>query len=101
MCTGIRIAVPPPIEGVTIQKALSQCFGRNQLVEVMVWISKSGSFWDDQREHSRGEYLECRDELVTDSAVGEAATLLIHGARSVVRGLPKKTMRSVCGCGSW
>ena len=39
----------------------------------MSWLTKGGPFWDALRRHSPCDYMECRGEIVTDSAVGEAA----------------------------
>ncbi len=39
----------------------------------MSWVTKGGPFWMEQREHSDDEWLEVDGEIVTDSAVGEAA----------------------------
>ena len=36
-------------------------------------------FWDDLRKHSPDDWLECRSEVVTDSAIGEAAFRKLHG----------------------
>ncbi len=44
----------------------------------MSWLTKSGPFWDDLRQHGADDYLECRGEVVTDSAVGEAAYRTLH-----------------------
>ena len=46
----------------------------------MRWLTKGGPFWDENRKHSVGEWLECRDKVVTDSAVGEAAYRMLHDA---------------------
>ena len=40
---------------------------------MMSWLTSRGPFWDDLRQHSPDDYLECGGEVVTDSAVGEAA----------------------------
>jgi len=45
------------------------------------WLYKSGPFWEDTREHSSNDWFECNDEIiVTDSAVGEAASQILHGS---------------------
>lgn len=46
---------------------------------VMVWLSRHGPFWDDAREHDEEDWYECNGEIVTDTAVGEAAHSLLHG----------------------
>lgn len=39
----------------------------------MQWLTKTGPFWDDERQHGEDDYLECRGEVVTDTGIGEAA----------------------------
>ena len=46
---------------------------------VMGWLSQRGPFWDDDRLHDAGDWYECAGDVVTDSAVGEAAHCLLHG----------------------
>ena len=45
----------------------------------MRWLTHGGPFWDVCRRHSSDDYLECRSEVVTDSAIGEAAYRTLHG----------------------
>ena len=47
----------------------------------MIWLTRAGPFWDDMRQHAVGDWLEleCRGDIVTDSAVGEAAFRTMHG----------------------
>ena len=40
---------------------------------VMQWLTHHGPFWEDERLHSGDDWLECRGDVVTDTAVGEAA----------------------------
>ncbi len=40
---------------------------------LMQWLTRYGPFWEDVRQHTGDDYLECRDDIVTDTAVGEAA----------------------------
>lgn len=46
---------------------------------IMPWLTKRGPFWDDIRRHDANEYLECKGEIVTDTAVGEAGWCCLHG----------------------
>lgn len=46
---------------------------------LMQWITRLGPFWDDVRMHGSDDYLECADQVVTDSAVGEASFRCLHG----------------------
>lgn len=61
-----------PMPDMTMQQALGQ-LTNDERRAVMVWLTRHGPFWDDLRRHSENEYLECRGEIVTNSAVGEAA----------------------------
>ena len=44
------------------------------------WMTRSGPFWDDLRSHGADDWLECRGEVVTDTAVGEAAFRTLHNS---------------------
>lgn len=68
-----------PIRNTPLSKVLNR-FTRDQERAVMSWITRGGPFWDDHRQHDSGDWLECRGEIVTDSAVGEAAYRNLHGA---------------------
>ena len=61
-----------PLRGMPLSQAIGR-LPRDQQRSVMSWLTSSGPFWDDLRQHSADDYLECRGEVVTDSGVGEAA----------------------------
>ena len=64
--------------GVMMQQAL-QRFPTDERRSAMLWLTRSGPFWDDLRRHGADEWLECGgDIVVTDSAVGEAAYRTFH-----------------------
>lgn len=46
---------------------------------IMAWLSQHGPFWDDDRQHDGGDWYECAGEIVTDTAVGEAAHCALLG----------------------
>jgi hypothetical protein len=46
---------------------------------LITWLHQRGPFWEEARVHCSDEYLECNGNVVTDSAVGEAAYCCIHG----------------------
>ncbi|WAB98752.1 hypothetical protein OSW16_03560 [Pseudomonas putida] len=48
---------------------------RSKAIALVGWFSKAGPFWEDGRRHSPEEYLECSNEVVTDTAIGECAYL--------------------------
>ena len=67
-----------PVPGNNMQRAV-QGLAANERRAVMSWLTRHGPFWDDIRRHEADDWLECRGELVTDSAVGEAAYRTMHG----------------------
>jgi hypothetical protein len=46
---------------------------RDIKTRLLIWISKEGPFWDDDRRHSSNEYFECCGDVVTDTGAAEAA----------------------------
>ena len=55
-----------------------QALSSDKRRSLMQWLTRRGPFWEDAREHSEDDYVECNGEVVTDTAVGEAAFCLIH-----------------------
>lgn len=53
-------------------------FSKNEQRALMQWLTKQGPFWEDMRIHGDDDYLECRGDVVTDTAVGEAAYCCFH-----------------------
>lgn len=68
-----------PLPGMTMHQAL-EYLTRTQKRVVLGWLARRGPFWDDLREHGPNDWMECRGDIVTDSAVGEAAFRTLHGA---------------------
>ena len=62
---------------VPIQRAL-QRLSVDEKRSAMRWLTHGGPFWDDHRRHGAADYLECRCEVVTDRAIGEAAYQALH-----------------------
>ena len=61
------------VSGMPIKQVLNR-LSNNESRAMMHWITRGGPFWDDLRQHSGDDYMECPGEvIVTDSAVGEAA----------------------------
>lgn len=50
-----------------------QSLTRDEQRSVMQWLTRRGPFWEDERLHGEDDWLECRGDVVTDTAVGEAA----------------------------
>lgn len=72
------LLIRSPIPGVTMHQAIMG-FGReSERRAAMTWLTGAGPFWDDVRQHAGEDWLECRGEIVTDSAVGEAAFRTLH-----------------------
>jgi len=63
-----------------------QTLSASQRSAVMQWLQRTGPFWEDFRQHSgQDDLLEYAGQVVTDTAVGEAAYCLAHGVeRSLV-----------------
>jgi len=58
-----------------------QAFERNKQQAIMQWLTRHGPFWEESRLHSPDDYLECNGEIVTETAVGEAAFCSHHGVQ--------------------
>lgn len=67
-----------PIRGETLQKTIMG-FPREERLAALGWLTRKGPFWEDIRRHSGNDYLECGNDVVTDTAIGEAAFRKLHG----------------------
>lgn len=76
-----RMAQAEPVRGIPMQKAI-QRLSHPQKQAVMSWFTRGGPFWDEEDRHGEDEWLECREDIVTDSAVGEAAFRSLNGTPS-------------------
>ncbi len=68
-----------PIPGMPLQRAIGNLMVESERRAIMVWLTRTGPFWDDVRQHGDDDWLECSGEIVTDTAVGEAAFRTLHG----------------------
>ena len=71
-----------PGRNFSMQQAVNQLRDKNKCRAIMLWLTKS-SFWDtsEQRKHRENDLLECVNQdhqVVTDTAVGEAAFRMLH-----------------------
>ena len=66
-----------PMPNMTMQQVLGR-LASSERRAAMVWLTRGGPFWDNPRQHGADDWLECRGEVVTDSAVGEAAYRKLH-----------------------
>ncbi len=57
------VSLPQAIQGLT----------RDEQRSVMQWLTRRGPFWEDERLHSGDDWLEYSGEVITDTAIGEAA----------------------------
>ncbi len=79
-----------PMPGTSMQQALEYLTDHSQRRSIMVWLTRGGPFWDDARRHGPNDWLECRNEgkflgeIVTNSAVGEAAYRTLHGVETAL-----------------
>ena len=73
-----------PGQRFSMQKAVNQLRDKSKCRAIMLWLTK-GPFWDasEQRKHSENDLLECVNQdrqVVTDTAVGEAAFRMLDGS---------------------
>lgn len=61
-----------------LQQAV-RALSREQQSAVMSWVTQHGPFWEDLRQHGLSDWLEWREEVVTDTAIGEAAFANLNG----------------------
>ena len=50
-----------------------QTFTRDEKRSLLQWFTQQGPFWEDAPAHGPDNWLEVGDEIVTDTAIGEAA----------------------------
>ncbi len=72
----------------TVREALEQ-LSQAQKLQLRLWVDRNGPFWDRPGPaHSADEYFECAGEVVTDTALAEAAHLNHAGEPTVTVSLP-------------
>ena len=57
---------------ITMPQAI-QVLTRDEQRAFLSWITQHGPYWEDAREHKPDDWLERNGDVVTDTAVGEAA----------------------------
>lgn len=57
----------------------TQFFTKDEQRALMGWLTRNGPFWEDVRVSSGDDWLECNGEIVTDTALGEAAHCCFKG----------------------
>ena len=63
----------------TMQQVVQRTLNRDQTRSLVQWLNHHGPFWEDVRQHGVNDWLEYNGNIVTDTAVGEAAYCLFHG----------------------
>ncbi len=62
-----------PVKDKPMQIMIGQFAQRDQRRAAMLWSTKAGPFWDENREHTGDDWFEYKGDIVTGSAVAEAA----------------------------
>ncbi len=71
--------MPQMVQGLTL----------NERRALLQWLTQHGPFWEDARNHEPGDWLEWNGNIVTDTAVGEAAWCCLNGIeRALVSLIP-------------
>lgn len=73
-----NLASAPAVQTATLLQAI-QGFQKDKKRSIMLWLNRTGPFWDDDRLHGPDDYMVCMDQIVTDTAVGEAAWCGLNG----------------------
>jgi hypothetical protein len=55
-----------------------QFLDQSERQSIIQWLRVRGPFWEDSRLHSPDDYLDYKGEVVTDTAVGEAAFCCLY-----------------------
>ena len=76
-CHG-ALLIASPMPGVPMQQAVGRLAVEGERRAVMAWLTRAGPFWDDLRQHCADDYIECQGDVVTESAVAEAAYRTLH-----------------------
>ena len=67
-----------PLPGLPLFVAVSQ-FSREEQRALKAWLTSTNLCWDHQRRHTPDDYFECDDQIVTGSALAEAAYITLEG----------------------
>ena len=55
-----------------------QFLRRDKRSAVQLWLTRTGPFWDESRDHSENDWMECNGRLVTGTAIAEATHAVLH-----------------------
>lgn len=73
-----RVSARPATAEGDLRNALFRANRRDITALILTWFDRDGPFWDNSPRHNPNEYFECNDDLVTDSALAEAAVLILE-----------------------
>ncbi len=62
----------------TMYEAVDRAFTLEEKRALMQWITHFGPFWDDERKHQPEDWFQHKGNIVTDTAIGEAAWCLVN-----------------------
>ena len=68
-----------------------QTFTQDEKRSLLSWLTRYGPFWEDVPLHGPDNWLECDNEIVTDTALGEAAYCSTVGIDRRLVGLTPST----------
>ena len=72
-----------------------QALSKDEKRSILQWLTRKGPFWEDMAQHSPDLWMACEDEIVTETAVGEAAYCMAVGiSRGLVSFSPSKWQSS-------
>ena len=90
----VQAQVMPDIH---MQKAV-QGLDPNKRRALMSWLANIGPYWEDARLHTASDYLAVEEDIVTDTAIGEAAICISRKlARELVGFSPSRWMDTPIG----
>ena len=73
-----------------------QALSKDEKRSILQWLTRKGPFWEDMAQHSPDLWMACEDEIVTETAVGEAAYCMAVGiSRGLVSFSPSKWQSSL------
>ena len=71
----------------SVHRQIQSAFTREEKRSLMTWLTKQGPFWNEVPRHDPGEWFECDGNVVTETALAEAAyssmTGIDHGVVSL------------------
>ena len=68
-----------------------QSFTQDEKRSLLSWLTRYGPFWEDVALHGPDDWIECDNEIVTDTALGEAAYCSTVGIDRRLVGLTPST----------